>query len=345
MRGAMLISVLVTGAAVVAGALGVFGHALLVRRRRRRDERVIAPARFELLDALDPFHPAAAAAALRGLHPRERARLIVELAPVMQGDSRARLGQVASEVGTVLVAERDLRSRRWPRRLLGARVLTVLGLEDPLMRAALGDRSVPVRAQAAEWATDHPDREIVDRLVTLLSDPVPLVRFSAHDALARIGWPAVDTLLARFSTLQPMGRAEALAIATSLPDPRFETAALRAATDADPRIRARALGLLCALASPASASIVLDRLADPDPGVRAAATRAATVVEPREALRRLPAMLRDPAFEVRRAAARSLRSAGAAGTLLLRRALEDEDRFAAEMARQVLDAPEELLQR
>ncbi|MCA1689563.1 MAG: HEAT repeat domain-containing protein [Actinobacteria bacterium] len=50
--------------------------------------------------------------------------------------------------------------------------------------------------------------------------------------------------------------------------------------------------------------------------------------------------LRDPAWEVRRAAALALRSFGSPGVLLLRRALKDSDGHARDMARQTLDLPE-----
>jgi hypothetical protein len=43
---------------------------------------------------------------------------------------------------------------------------------------------------------------------------------------------------------------------------------------------------------------------------------------------------------VRSQSALALRRLGAPGELMLRRALDDADRFAADIARQVLDAPE-----
>jgi hypothetical protein len=50
-------------------------------------------------------------------------------------------------------------------------------------------------------------------------------------------------------------------------------------------------------------------------------------------------LLRDRAWEVRRASGLALRRLGSPGQLLLRRALTDADPFAADMARQVLDLP------
>jgi hypothetical protein len=50
--------------------------------------------------------------------------------------------------------------------------------------------------------------------------------------------------------------------------------------------------------------------------------------------------LRDRTWRVRREAGLALRAIGAAGALFLRRALKGDDRFAADMAQQVLDLPE-----
>jgi hypothetical protein len=49
--------------------------------------------------------------------------------------------------------------------------------------------------------------------------------------------------------------------------------------------------------------------------------------------------MRDSAWRVRKDSALALRSIGAPGTLFLRRALKSDDRFAADMAQQVLDLP------
>jgi hypothetical protein len=50
--------------------------------------------------------------------------------------------------------------------------------------------------------------------------------------------------------------------------------------------------------------------------------------------------LRDRTWRVRRESGLALRAIGAPGVLFLRRALKGDDRFAADMAQQVLDLPE-----
>jgi HEAT repeat protein len=59
----------------------------------------------------------------------------------------------------------------------------------------------------------------------------------------------------------------------------------------------------------------------------------------------LARMLRDPAWIVRSQSALAMRRLGSPGHLLLRRALDDRDRFASDIARQVLDMPETTAER
>ena len=80
-------------------------------------------------------------------------------------------------------------------------------------------------------------------------------------------------------------------------------------------------------------------LSDADPSVRTSAANALAKLGHWPAASRLAECLRDPSWDVRRAAAITLRGFWPTGVLLLRRALSDSDRFARDMARQVLDLP------
>ena len=49
------------------------------------------------------------------------------------------------------------------------------------------DRAALVRAQAAEWAVEHPTPAVINALLLLLGDAESLCRFAAQDALFRLG--------------------------------------------------------------------------------------------------------------------------------------------------------------
>jgi HEAT repeat protein len=88
-----------------------------------------------------------------------------------------------------------------------------------------------------------------------------------------------------------------------------------------------------------STEVLLQMLSDGAPVVRAAAAQGLGRLGYWPAVQALRLALADSAWLVRQSAALALRSLGAPGLLLLRAALEDPDRFARDMAGQVLDQP------
>jgi HEAT repeat protein len=91
--------------------------------------------------------------------------------------------------------------------------------------------------------------------------------------------------------------------------------------------------------------VLMELLGDEDAGVRASAAEALGKLGHWPAAPSVARLLRDPAWRVRREAGLALRALGSPGQLLLRRSLADEDRFAAEMSRQILDLPEATVER
>jgi HEAT repeat protein len=132
----------------------------------------------------------------------------------------------------------------------------------------------------------------------------------------------------------------ALVVAVGLAEPRLLTPALCLCRDPSPRVRALAATLLGALGGSAGVEDLTALLTDPTPAVRAAAARALGRLGHWPAAPALAPLLRDRVWAVRREAALALHVLGAPGLLFLRRYLADADRFAADMARQVLDLPE-----
>jgi HEAT repeat protein len=84
---------------------------------------------------------------------------------------------------------------------------------------------------------------------------------------------------------------------------------------------------------------LLALLGDPDADVRAAACSALGVAQHWPAGGALRHALRDDAWEVRHAAAVALERLGPPGTLLLKRALDDDVLVARDMARRMLELP------
>jgi HEAT repeat protein len=225
------------------------------------------------------------------------------------------------------------------------RLLTALGGGEEVVPRLFRDPHPAVRAEAAEWAGQHPTPRVIKRLILLLERPEAVGSWVLRDSLLRIGSPVIP-LLAEFLESHSGAQAEpALEVAAGLADPRFAAAAERLCGDAEPTVRARAAVLAGAIGGDALVKQLEALLGDSEPSVRAAAAAALGRLGHWPAATRLAGMLRDPAWVVRSQSALAMRRLGSPGQLLLRRALDDRDRFAADIARQVLDMPETTAER
>jgi hypothetical protein len=306
-------------------------------RRRTR----LAGARTVLLAELErPPGDASAATALAKLSGSAQLELVGGLRDVLSGGQAERLGGAAQRTGLLEQGARLCRSRRWRRRLRGARVLTLLGAGHPVGRSLLVDARPEVRAQGAEWAAAHPSPEIVDRLLEMLGDEQRLCRFAVTDALLRLGPLAVERLSVHLGERSGPAAEPALRVAAWRADPRMLQPALVLCTDPWAPTRARAADLAGALGGERAVARLEELLGDPDAGVRAAAARGLGTAAHWPAASALAACLGDPGYDVRHEAALALRGLGGAGMLMLRRALRAPDAYARDMARHVLDLPE-----
>jgi HEAT repeat protein len=122
-------------------------------------------------------------------------------------------------------------------------------------------------------------------------------------------------------------------------EPAFSRAAIRLTDNGDPIVRERAVALIGAIGELDGAEAVTRRLEDAVAAVRTAAARALGFMKHWPAAPAIAGLLRDRSWEVRHAAGLALRDLGSPGLLLLRRSREDDNLFAADMARQVLDLP------
>jgi hypothetical protein len=334
------------GISSVAALLVIFGHAARAAWRERRSRAALERGRIALASVgTRPRLDRSDVALLKGLPQRLQVRLFVELVPSVAGSQKQRLAVLARDVGLVEAAERMCYSRKWWMRLRGVRLLTALGGGEAVVPALFRDRHPAVRAEAAEWAGEHPRPEVVEKLISLLETPEAVGSWVLRDSLLRIGRTAIPALAAYLETHSGAQAEPALEVAAGLADPRFAAAAERLCGDAEPRVRARAAALAGAIGGDPLVRRLESLLADPDAEVRAAAAASLGRLGHWPAATELARMLRDPAWVVRSQSALAMRRLGSPGHLLLRRALDDRDRFASDIARQVLDMPETTAER
>lgn len=331
---------------LVLSLMILFGHAALAHRRERRFRVPVEKGRRALLEVVRTGRLTKPdEAILRGLPVRQQIRLFTELVPSITGQSRDHLARLAREIGLIPIAEGMAGGRDWRDRLHGVRLLAAVGGGDAVVPPLLDDPHPAVRVEAVEWAGSHPTPELVERLVALLPRTDRYGCFVVRDSLLRVGADAV-TPLARYLERHNGRHAEpALDVAAGVPDVRFAAAALRLCRDPLPHVRSRAAALAGAVGSEEAVDELRRLVEDEDPEVRAAAAAAlgrlghwpsASVIAP---------LLRDRAWIVRSQSALALRALGSPGLLYLRRGLGDDDPFAADIARQVLDLPDSSAER
>lgn len=337
-QAVLLWALQVLGAVFGGSILLVFAHGVWLAGYRRWSAPRVARGRAVLYRLLSsPQLAPEDVEALRALPMHMRIGLLLELSRSVSGTLGAGLRDLARELGVVRKAERLTRSPFWWSRLRGARLLTALDGRETVMLPLFSDRAPSVRAQAAEWAADHPSPEVVGALLELLGDPAVLCRFTVQDSLLRLGMAASRPLADFLAVRTGPAAASALEVAAAIAQPLFLESALALCRDAHPPTRARAVFLLGAVGGLEGAQTATALLDDPDPEVRAAAAQALGRLGHWPSAPAVARLLRDPAWEARRAAGLALRELGSPGLLLLRRFRGDADRFAADMAQQVLD--------
>jgi HEAT repeat protein len=263
----------------------------------------------------------------------------LEISRNVTGTGKDRLRFIADKVGVVDRARLLCEDKRWTKRLRGTRILSRLDVPDPLVLRLLADPHPAVRAQAAEWAAAQPSEQVISAMLGLLADPATQARFAVQDALLRMGGVIAAPLAAFLETHTGKAAEAGLRVAESVAEPSFAPAALRLSRSEDLGIRVAAANLLGAIGHAAAAERLIEMLKDGESRVRAAAARALGRMQHWQAASALFDGMRDSAWRVRKESGLALRSIGAPGTLFLRRALKCDDRFAADMAQQVLDLP------
>lgn len=336
----LLTALAALGVAFALATLFLLGHGLWLTLARRHTQLHLARGRAAMAGVISSGEVSDGdLEVVRALPRRVRTSLFAELARSFGGAVRQRVREVAEAVGTVDEAERMLRSRRWWRRLAAARTLTALGASVDVILPLLRDPHPAVRAQVAEWGADHPDPDTLKALLHMLSGTDSLFRFAVQDALLRVGPPAIGPLAEYLSHDDRPGTIPALEVAATLAHPALTGPALSLCSSPHALVRARAAAVLGGGGGEETVARLCLLLSDLHPDVRAAAASALARLRHWPAAAPLADLLRDPVWEVRRAAGLALRALGSPGLLFLQRLRSDPDRFAAEMATHVLDLP------
>lgn len=238
------------------------------------------------------------------------------------------------------LAERSARwctSMLWPRRLKGVRLLLILGAGQDTVPRLLDDPRPEVRSSAAAWAANHPSPQVATTLVRMLSDEALACRLAAQGALIRMGRHAVPAIISHLAHAAPASLATALVVASRVHNSALAAPALAHRHHSDPAVRAAVAQVIASGGGPDSVEGLEGLLADPAALVRATAAAGLGGLGHWPSSPLLAERLGDPAWEVRRAAGLALDRLGGPGQLYLQRALQSPDRFAQDMARQVLD--------
>ena len=318
--------------------VAILGHGVRAMRKRAREPFLTEAREAVVRGLLKGTLGEDGRAAVERLGRAERVRLFTRVAPNLRGQERNWLGELAEELGLVDYGQRLSRSRFWWRRLRGARLLTLAGRAGDAVLRLADDRHALVRSQVAEWCGANPSEHAVDTLIGMLGDPSQASRFAVQDALVRIGQASVEPLGKALKAAQaPREAVAGLVVARGIGDSRLAPALLHLADHASPAVRREAFRAMATTGGKSVAERLIEGLQDEDVEARAAAATALGELGYWQAGPRLVDALSDPAWDVRAAAGRALIRIGPPGELLLRRARDADDPFAADMARHAMD--------
>jgi HEAT repeat protein len=321
--------------------LGVLVVVLLTKVVREARERYERRRRATLLPRVLAFANAAAGAftefvpePLTVWNRRLLEWMLLEHIRSVRGEAQQRLAAAFAELGFVARARRELRDRRWWRRVDGAEKLgRMLAREAvPDLVAAMDDPVPEVRIRAAKALGAIGGLEAVESLIDALRDTNRWSALRIADILGGLGGAAVEPLLAAFPRLPPPARVPAIDILGRLRSHVAVPLLRGLLADADPDIRARAAHALGQIGHPAVTQALVEALADAAWPVRAMAAKALGRIAGEGAIEPLRLALRDPEWWVRSNAADALRAKGTAGHNALILTLDGDDAFAAQKA-------------
>lgn len=331
----VLLNVLLTETGILGAVLSViFGHAAFQQVRTARLQTRMRVSRDILARVLAgiPDRPA-----LPRLPLDKAIEAVADATRSVDDAGRARLAELPAYTALTERSARWCASARWPRRLKGVRLLVILGAGQATVPRLLDDPRPEVRNAAAAWAANHPSPQVITKLVGMLNDEALACRLTAQSTLIRMGRHPVPAIISHLAQAVPAALATVLLVASRVHDSALAGPALAHRKHSDPAVRAAVAQVVASGGGTVGVEGLEGFLADPAAAVRATAAAGLGTLGHWPSSPLLADRLGDSAWEVRRAAGLALDRLGSPGQLYLQRALHSTDRFARDMAQQVLD--------
>jgi HEAT repeat protein len=336
--GLVVVALIVIGSMIALVLVVIIANGL-IEAHRDRLEPSLGDVRAAIIRAVSGEEAAAndIVGRARGFSKRYIVDVMLDIAPSVNGTSKAILVSLGEEIGVVRRARKGVRSRRWSTRLYSARVLTAFGVDSEDRYLLFSDKSAEVRAQAAAWAVACTSPRAIELLVVLLNDDDGLCGFAAQDAFIRIGFRGTDALMhALTTTADELMVRRILEIAVATGDERFYPQALALSADPSPATRALAAAVLACAGNPNAGGDLVALLDDPSDDVVLAAAAGLQKLSYWPGAASVEPLLDHEWWELRKQAGLTLLALGAPGEILLR-VNTPGDGLAAEMAVQALE--------
>lgn len=267
--------------------------------------------------------------------------VLQDLAMDFEGQVTDRLRQIASARGLDRRIRRRAKSSRWRHRVQAAQLQHLVEDSNFDWQGLVNDKHPLVRARAIEGLSRPQTIKIVDPLLLTLRDPDAAVRWATQQSLLALGSELVPHLIRLLRSGQRCEEdlvVAVLELAVNLPDPRLAPALIALTNGDSVSVRRLAADALSQTAADGVEVTMLHLLNDREDLVRVAAVNGLALLNAESAVGVIGKCLSDRSWNVRRSAGLALDQLGPSGRLLLRCHLHDEDPFARDMARRVLDA-------
>jgi HEAT repeat protein len=255
--------------------------------------------------------------------------LLQGLSAQMGGRDWERLSQFARSTDWYDRVRAMATSRVWWRRLQAARALQAVATDEDLVliEALLRDDAIGVRRAAVCCLRRVQSPRLAEAALDMAAREPQVLRDQILETLACGRSEIVEALIRRLEG----GDREQLGT------PVLSPHVLAHVTAIDLEVRIAAARALASFPNASSSAALATLLDDPAWQVRAQAAAALGEIGARETLERLDRALTDPSWWVRLRAALALRRLGRGGVAILEARRPEDDRYAYEMARYVLE--------